>query len=153
MLKVKKSKPILICAISLALCAMGSLTAVAVNHIGNDQNQSATVIAANEVCAMDNVQEVEDEGDMMFGTYERKEAELNGECSTDADRVTVEEVEEMIHNGMDYSMIESKLAEIHPFADFTETGNDKILLIREQENIIHVVDSSNDSEDLYDVLM
>ena len=59
MLKVKKSKPILICAISLALCAMGSLTAVAVNHIGNDQNQSATVIAANEVCAMDNVQEVE----------------------------------------------------------------------------------------------
>ena len=105
MLKVKKSKPILICAISLALCAMGSLTAVAVNHIGNDQNQSATVIAANEVCAMDNVQEVEDEGDMMFGTYERKEAELNGECSTDADRVTVEEVEEMIHNGMDYSMI------------------------------------------------
>ena len=76
MLKVKKSKPILICAISLALCAMGSLTAVAVNHIGNDQNQSATVIAANEVCAMDNVQEVEDEGDMMFGTYERKEAEL-----------------------------------------------------------------------------
>ena len=67
---------------------------------------------------------------------------------------------------MDYSMIESKLAEIHPFADFTggsgvtiieywldETGNDKILLIREQENIIHVVDSSNDSEDLYDVLM
>lgn len=166
MLKVKKSKPILICAISLALCAMGSLTAVAVNHIGNDQNQSATVIAANEVCAMDNVQEVEDEGDMMFGTYERKEAELNGECSTDADRVTVEEVEEMIHNGMDYSMIESKLAEIHPFADFTggsgvtiieywldETGNDKILLIREQENIIHVADSSNDSEDLYDVLM
>lgn len=113
----EKSKPILICAISLALCAMGSLTAVAVNHIGNDQNQSATVIAANEVCAMDNVQEVEDEGDMMFETYERKEAELNGECSTDADRVTVEEVEEMIHNGMDYSMIESKLAEIHPFAD------------------------------------
>ena len=51
MLKVKKSKPILICAISLALCAMGSLTAVAVNHIGNDQNQSATVIAANEECS------------------------------------------------------------------------------------------------------
>ena len=160
MLKVKKSKPILICAISLALCAMGSLTAVAVNHIGNDQNQSATVIAANEVCAMDNVQEVEDEGDMMFGTYERKEAELNGECSTDADRVTVEEVEEMIHNGMDYSMIESKLAEITGGSGVTiieywldETGNDKILLIREQENIIHVVDSSNDSEDLYDVLM
>ena len=80
--------------------------------------------------------------------------------------VSSDEVEEMIHNGMDYSMIESKLAEIHPFADFTggsgvtiieywldETGNDKILLIREQENIIHVVDSSNDSEDLYDVLM
>ena len=49
MLKVKKSKPILICAISLALCAMGSLTAVAVNHIGNDQNQSATVTRSASV--------------------------------------------------------------------------------------------------------
>ena len=58
MLKVKKSKPILICAISLALCAMGSLTAVAVNHIGNDQNQSATVIAANEVCARHDVWDI-----------------------------------------------------------------------------------------------
>jgi hypothetical protein len=166
MLKVKKSKPILICAILMVLCAMGSLAAAAVNHIENNENQSATVIAANEVCAMDNVQEVKHKGDIMFGTYERKEAELNGECSANANRITVEEVEEMIHDGMDYGMIESKLAEIQPFADFIggsgvtmieywldETGNDKILLIREQENIIHVVDFSDDSEDLYDVLM
>lgn len=115
---------------------------------------------------MNDVQDVEYEGNMMFGSYERKIAELNGAISADAERVKLENVQSWIADGMKYQEIEEKLAEVQPYPDFIggsgvtkieywldESGNDKILLIREQGNVIHKQISNDSKDNLYDVLL
>jgi len=163
-MKIKKSKPIVIAFAISFLCFATSATAFAVYNL--DDNKTSVTVAANSVYSMDNIKDVELEGEIMFGVYERKIAELNGEISVDSPRINLGLVKSWINDGMNYVDIENKLEEEYSFPDFVggsgvtkieywldETGNDKILMIREQENIIHVLDSSNNDKDIYDVLM
>lgn len=164
-MKKKKIRPIFIVACIFSLCFITSMTAFAVYSLENE-NKSIIAIEANKVSAMDNIQDVKSKGELMFGSYERKIAELSGDISSDAKRINLEDVQAWIDDGMNYTEIENKLSEIQPYPDFIggsgvtkieywldETGNDKILLIREQGDIIHKQVSSSGSKNVYDVLL
>lgn len=140
-----------VCIATLSLCLAASMSTFAVNYIGSKDTKVTAAIESNDVASMDNLEDVEREGAVMFGAFERKEVELKGEISEDAPRVVLDDVLQMIDADMDYAAIESKLAEIQPEPDFIggsgmtnieywldDTENDKILLIPEQEEIIHI---------------
>lgn len=164
-MKPKKNRLLFVAACIFSLCLVTSMTAFAVHSL-ESENKSVIPVEANKVSTMDNVQDVKSEGELMFGSYERKIAELNGDISLNAERINLEDVQSWIDNGMNYNEIENKLSEIQPYPDFIggsgitkieywldETGNNKILLICEQGDVIHKQVSSDGSKNVYDVLM
>lgn len=139
------------CIATLSLCLVASMSTFAINYIDDKDIKATETIESNNVASMDNLADVEREGEIMFGTFERKEVELKGEILQDAPRIALDDVVHMLNDGMDYAVIENELAEIQSEPDFIggsgitnieywldDTGNDKILLIPEQKEIIHI---------------
>lgn len=139
------------CIATLSLCLVASMSTVAINYINSKEIKTTETIESNDVASMNNIADVEHEGEIMFGTFERKELELKGEISEDEPRVALNDVLDMLNDGMDYTDIESELAKIQSEPDFIGgsgitnieywldgTGNDKILLIPEQKEIFHI---------------
>lgn len=166
MMKNKKKIIVSLSAIILSLTTVMSVTIIAVNSAYGSREKNVDTIVANEVCEMENLEDVKHEGKLMIGSYERKEAELNDMISNAESRITLNEVEKMIDSGMNYHDIESQLLKEYPYPDFSggsgilryeywidETGNNKIILFHEQEDIMHVVDSPENSEVVCDVLL
>ena len=80
--------------------------------------------------------------------------------------MTLAEAKELVNSSDSFKEIYDKLSASQPYPDFIggsgvtkieywldETGNDKILLIREQGDIIHKQVSSSGSKNVYDVLL
>lgn len=119
----------------------------------------------HKIMQMTSVEEVEHEGDRMVGVYERRIAELKGEISEDAPRITAEEVVQMIDDGMDFQAVFQRLHELYPYPDYNggsgvsnteywldDSGTDFILLTIESESIVHIVHASDGTANVYDIL-
>ena len=119
----------------------------------------------HKIMQMTSVEEVEREGDRMVGVYERRIAELKGEISEDAPRITAEEVVQMIGDGMDFRAVFQRLHELYPYPDYNggsgvsnieywldDSGTDFILLTIESESIVHIVHASDGTANVYDIL-
>ena len=119
----------------------------------------------HKIMQMTSVEEVEREGDRMVGVYERRIAELKGEISEDAPRITAEEVVQMIGDGMDFQAVFQRLHELYPYPDYNggsgvsnieywldDSGTDFILLTIESESIVHIVHASDGTANVYDIL-
>lgn len=160
-----KSKKIIILA-SIIVAGLGvSFTTFAVSSANND-GKNAVTCGANKVSMMTNLEEVQAEGERMFGNYTRKIAELNGEISIDSPRLTLDKLNQIMTDYADYSEIETKLNELYPYPDYVggsgvsiteywldESGSNKIRLIAEEESITHIIDYADDEGDVYDVLI
>ena len=144
-----------------------SKTAVSFTETETTTAASATTAPRepHKIMQMTSVEEVEREGDRMVGVYERRIAELKGEISEDAPRITAEEVVQMIDDGMDFRAVFQRLHELYPYPDYnggsgvsnTEywldpSGTDFILLTIESESIVHIVHASDGTADVYDIL-
>ena len=119
----------------------------------------------HKIMQMTSVEEVEREGDRMVGEYARRIAELKGEISEDAPRITAEEVVQMIGDGMDFRAVFQRLHELYPYPDYNggsgvsnteywldDSGTDFILLTIESESIVHIVHASDGTANVYDIL-
>mgnify|MGYP004574445267 CR=1 FL=1 len=102
----------------------------------------------------------------VFGEFERARASILNKIPEDASRMTLAEAKELVNSSDSFKEIYDKLSASQPYPDFIggsgvtkieywldETGNDKILLIREQGDIIHKQVSSSGSKNVYDVLL
>ncbi len=102
----------------------------------------------------------------VFGEFERARASILNKIPEDASRMTLAEAKELVNSSDSFKKIYDKLSASQPYPDFIggsgvtkieywldETGNDKILLIREQGDIIHKQVSSSGSKNVYDVLL
>ena len=102
----------------------------------------------------------------VFGEFERAWASILNKIPEDASRMTLAEAKELVNSSDSFKKIYDKLSASQPYPDFIggsgvtkieywldETGNDKILLIREQGDIIHKQVSSSGSKNVYDVLL
>ena len=102
----------------------------------------------------------------VFGEFERARASILNKIPEDASRMTLAEAKELVNSSDSFKEIYDKLSASQPYPDFIggsgvtkieywldETGNDKILLIRKQGDIIHKQVSSSGSKNVYDVLL
>ena len=102
----------------------------------------------------------------VFGEFERARASILNKIPEDASRMTLAEAKELVNSSDSFKEIYDKLSASQPYPDFIggsgvtkieywldETENDKILLIREQGDIIHKQVSSSGSKNVYDVLL
>lgn len=160
-----KSKKMVILASAIVVSIGVSLTTIVVSSASNGK-QNAVTRGANKVSMMTNLEDVHAEGERMFGVYSRKEAELKGEITSDSPRITLDQINEIINESPDYQTVASKLNGIYPYPDYiggsgvsiteywiNSSGDDKIELIAEQEEVIHITDSFDESKDVYDVLL
>ena len=115
---------------------------------------------------MTSAEEVEREGDRMVGEYKRRLAQLRGGLADDAPRITLAEVEQMVSSGMDFRAVMTRLSELYPEPDYyggsglslieywlDDSGTDYILLIVEQEDLIHVVHGDDRENRRYENLI
>ena len=160
-----KFKRIILIAATLSLGVSIPFTALAVSN-GSDENKKAVTREANKISIMTDAEEVQAEGNRMFGSYVRKLAELKGEIQADSPRLTLEELEGIIAENSDYQYIVNKLNGLYPYPDYiggsgvtiTEywldnNGDNRIKIISEEKNIVHIVDSSDNEKDTYDILI
>ena len=144
-------------------------TETAVSSTETETTTAASATTAprepHKIMQMTSVEEVEREGDRMVGVYERRIAELKGEISEDAPRITAEEVVQMIGDGMDFRAILQRLYALYPYPDYNggsgvsnieywldDSGTDFILLTIESESIVHIVHASDGTANVYDIL-
>ena len=139
-------------------------TALPVTTAAETSAQTTATDAPHPVMQMTSVEEVEREGLRMAGEYKRRLAQLRGELAADAPRITLDEVMQMTGSGMDYRSVSTRLAELYPYPDYDggsgismtqywldDSGNDYILLIHEQQDIVHVI--RNRADNLYEKLL
>ena len=87
---------------------------------------------------------------ILFGEFQRERAVISGELSSDASRLTLDEVNEIIRTSDSYDEICEKLRKVQPYADyfggsgvslveywFDDKGAQKIVLILEQKDIFY----------------
>ena len=149
--------------------ALPDTTETAASFTETETTTAVTVTTAprepHKIMQMTSVEEVEREGDRMVGVYARRLAELNGEISEDAPRITAEEVKQMIDDGMDFRAVFQRLHELYPYPDYSggsgvsnteywldSSGTDFILLTIESESIVHIVHTPDGSANVYDIL-
>ncbi len=139
-------------------------TALTVTTAAETLVQTTTTVVPHLIMQMTSAEEVEREGLRMVGEYKRRLAQLRGELAGDAPRITLDEVMQMIGSGMDYRSVAVRLAELYPYPDYyggsgismtqywlDDSGNDYILLIHEQQEIVHV--ARGREENLYEKLL
>lgn len=104
------------------------------------------------------------EGPVMFGSYERRIAQLKGLLAEDAKRISVDEVRQMLNSGMCFDEVLKAIYEQYPYPDYIggsgltlieywldDSGNDYILVAVESESIDHII-HNDDGSDIYDAI-
>ncbi|MDE6019876.1 MAG: dockerin type I repeat-containing protein [Ruminococcus sp.] len=106
-----------------------------------------TVTISEQQAALDKLAEKEN---VLFGEFQRERAIIRGDLAPDSDRLTLDEVNEIIRTSDSYDEICEKLREVQPYADyyggsgvslveywFDDKGVQKIVMILEQEDIFY----------------
>ncbi len=111
------------------------------------------------------LEELREEGDRLFGRFIRQELIIQGELPEDAPRLTLAQMEEMIAESTDFENIGEKLLNAQLYPDFVggsgvtniwywldETGSERILITLQQEDIHYEHPDETGTEDCYEKL-
>lgn len=111
------------------------------------------------------LEELRAEGDRLFGWFVRQEMIITGELPTDAPRVTLMQMEEIIGDSADFAQILQALCDAQLYPDFVggsgvtniyywldETGTELIMMTLEQEDILYVHPDETGTGKIYEKL-
>lgn len=160
-----KKRVIMTCMVVILILTMSSVTALAYSASKNSISESDNSSIVIKVSELNSIDEIKCLGKKMVGNYLRREAEIEGKISLDASRVNISEVNEWINNNYDYKQICSKLQEKYVFPDYVggsgititeywldDNGDEKIMLINQNQEILHVTDANNTTAVNYQII-
>lgn len=148
MMKKKLLSGIVASAFSMSLLtSIGTATASNQAFAVADYDASSITLTSEQQAALDKLDEKEK---ALFGEFQRERAIIRGDLAPDSDRLTLDEVNEIIRTSDSYDENCKKLREVQPYADyyggsgvsfveywFDDKGVERIVMILEQEDIFY----------------